>query len=296
MGVEVFGRATELADVHARVVAGCRLVTVVGPGGVGKTTLATAAMGALEALFPGRGHVVDLSRIDRPDAVAGALAAQLGFSSFEGLVESSTETPALVLVDNCEHVLDAAGEAIGRLLERCDSPAVLATSRSPLNLAGELVVVLAPLDVPEPGTADGTTSAVQMFCDRARHAGVNIDADDLAVVGDLCRRLDGLPLAIEIAAARTRSLAVGDILGRLQLPAGGPDDVADLTGRRLCSTTRRPGRPPHRPDRRAVVHADLALHDEAVAVVEAAVPGARRLQVRRCAVAVAPLEHRREQS
>jgi predicted ATPase len=221
--VELFGRENDLAEVAARLMGGHRLVTVTGPGGVGKTSVARAVMARLEPAFALGGHLVDLSRIDRPDAVAGELAAQLGFSSFDNLLGSPTDQPALMVVDNCEHVIEAAADALDLLLGHCASPVVLATSRSPLNLPGESVVVLGPLDVPAAGAghADaGEASAVRLFRDRAQHAGAAVAESDVAAVGELCRRLDGLPLAIEIAAARTRTLGVAGLVERL---AGGID-------------------------------------------------------------------------
>ncbi len=216
--VELIGRDVEQAEVAGRIASGRRLVTVIGPGGVGKTSLATAVGHELAPTFALGAHLVDLSRIGRADAVGGALAAQLGFASFDALLQSPSDQPALVVVDNCEHVSDAAADAIARLLEHCAAPTVLATSRSPLDLPGESVVALGPLDVPAAGAVDTSASAIRFFCDRAGHAGVAIEADQLPLAAELCRRLDGLPLAIEIAAARLRSLALPDIL---ELLAGG---------------------------------------------------------------------------
>jgi predicted ATPase len=215
----IIGRDRELAEVVERITAGRRLVTVIGPGGIGKTSLALAAADRLGPSFTLGAHVVDLGRVERADAVAGALAAQLGLPSFDALIQSPGEQPALVVVDNCEHVTDAAAETIDALLANCRSPSVLATSRSPLDLPGESIVALGPLALPEPGAlggaADGPASAVALFLDRARHAGATVDATDLDAVVTLCRRLDGMPLAIEIAAARLRSLSVDELLARL---------------------------------------------------------------------------------
>ena len=129
-------------------------MTVIGPGGVGKTALAAAAATSCAARFALGAHVVDLTRVETGEDVGGTLAGQLGFPSFAALIGSPGEQSALVVVDNCEHVIDAAAEAIAGLLEACESPTVLATSRSPLDLPGESVVALAPLPVPPPGERD----------------------------------------------------------------------------------------------------------------------------------------------
>ena len=207
-----------------RVLGHRRLVTIIGPGGIGKTALALAAMERLGGEFPLGAHFVDLSRVGEADAVVGALAAQLGFSSFDALLSSPTDQPALVVVDNCEHVGDAAAAAVAALLAECASPRILATSRSPLDLPGESILALAPLGLPGAGTGDASATAVRLFLDRARHAGTAVQGLDDEEVGELCRRLDGVPLALEIAAARTRSLAVGDILRLL-------DDGIDVLAR-----------------------------------------------------------------
>lgn len=213
--MELIARERELAEVIGRVAEGRRLLSIVGPGGIGKTTLARAAQGALAPRYPMGAHTVELSRIDRADAVAGALAAQLGFSSFDVLLGSPIDLPALLLVDNCEHVADAAAEAVTALLDACGAVTVLATSRSPLAVPGESIVALAPLSIPPLGAIDARTGAVRLFCERARDGGVTIADDELDQVSELCHRLDGMPLAIELAAARLRVLTLGDVLRRL---------------------------------------------------------------------------------
>ena len=161
--------------------------------------------------------MVDLTRVDDADAVPGALAAQLGFESFQALLDAPGDRKALLLVDNCEHLLEAAARTIGRILEVCEQPTVLATSRSPLELPGESVVALAPLEVPAVDTLDPLAwPAVELFLERARDAGVRIERADLDAVVDLCGRLDGLPLALEIAAARARTMSPAEIAERLR--------------------------------------------------------------------------------
>jgi predicted ATPase len=212
----LLGREAELDEIEHRL-ATSRLVTVVGPGGVGKTTLAMAAAARAAHRFPHGVFRVDLTRVDSADAVPGALASQLGFDSFASLLSAPGEVPALVVVDNCEHLLDAAAASIDRFLATCEQPTVLATSRSPLELPWEAVIPLAPLTVPDLADPDpGAAPAVQLFLERASAAGATIDEGDLDVVAATCRRLDGLPLAVELAAVRSRTMSVREIADRLE--------------------------------------------------------------------------------
>src|SRR5829696_251178 len=214
--MRLLGRDEALDDVDCRLRAG-RLVTVIGPGGVGKTALANEAVTRAAGRFPLGSRMVDLTRVDDADAVPGALAAQLGFDSFQALLDAPGDRKALLLVDNCEHLLGAAARTIGLILEVCEQPTVLATSRSPLDLPGESVVDLAPFAVPTLGTPDPEAwPAVELFLERARDAGVRVDGADLEAVVDLCGRLDGLPLALEIAAARARTMSPTEIAERLR--------------------------------------------------------------------------------
>ena len=214
--MRLLGRDHELDDVDRRLQAG-RLVTLIGPGGVGKTALANEAVARAAERFALGSRRVDLTRVDDADAVPGALAAQLGFESFQALLDAPGDRKVLLLVDNCEHLLEAAARTIGRILEVCEQPTVLATSRSPLELPGESVVALAPFEVPNVGTPDPLAwPAVELFLERAREAGVRIERADLDAVVDLCGRLDGLPLALEIAAARARTMSPAEIAERLR--------------------------------------------------------------------------------
>jgi predicted ATPase len=221
---ELIGRDSALAAV-VEALRDRRLVTLVGPGGIGKTALARVAAAQVEASFARGCHVVDLTRSTTPDEVEGAVAAQLGFQTFQVLLDTPIELPILLLVDNCEHVTPAAADVVARVLEACSSPTVLATSRSPLGLPGEAIVPVGPLATPPRGFDGEKAAAVRLFLARARDAGATIGDTDLEAVGELCRRLDGVPLAIEIAAARSRSMSPTEILARL-------DEQLDLLSRR----------------------------------------------------------------
>ncbi len=228
--MDLVGREHELDDLVERL-SRRRLVTVIGPAGIGKTSLARVAAARVGGTFPLGVHVVDLTSVDVPADVGGAMAAQLGVPSFAALVNSPTEQPVLLVVDNCEHVSDAAAAAIIALLEACPSPTVLATSRSPLDVPGESLVVLGPLALPPHGVVDTHAAAMRMFCDRARDAGASLPDDELEAAGELCRRLDGVPLAIEIVAARCRAMTPTEALQRL-------DHVDMLSRRRFRGTAR----------------------------------------------------------
>jgi predicted ATPase/pimeloyl-ACP methyl ester carboxylesterase/DNA-binding winged helix-turn-helix (wHTH) protein len=222
------GRADDLARV-ADGVAGSRLVTLAGPGGVGKTRVAIEFAGSseLESWF------VDLSRVTEPGAVAAAFLDTLSVSPRSGatdcdrLVESLESRAVLLVVDNCEHLLDATGEIATRLLRGTASVRILATSRQALGVAGEQVLIVAPLGLPSATATieeQRASDAVRMFIERAELAGA-LD-DDIESVVALCRRLDGIPLALELAAARTRAFSAAQILE--QLDAGWSVSVARL--------------------------------------------------------------------
>ena len=218
-GGPLIGRDRELAEFVDRIAAQ-RLVTVVGPGGVGKTSFALVAAEHVAHHFPGVG-VIDLARVSDPTAVTGSIATQLGFESFDALL-TSPWVPVLIVIDNCEHLLDAAAAAITHMLGASNQQTVIATSRAPLELPGESVVALAPLALPSVGEDPRQCPSVELFLERCRDAGAEVSDDELDTVVELCRMLDGLPLAIEIAAARTRSMTVAEIASRLD------DDVQVL--------------------------------------------------------------------
>lgn len=237
------GRHHELAGV-IDALARSRLVTVCGPGGVGKTRLAVE-VAARRAHDPDGAWLVDLAAAtDReavwmvelapvPDALSvphAVLSEVLGRSAPAGeaisdLVHHVGQRPALLVLDNCEHVASACAALVGRVLRGCPGLRVLATSRQPLGITGERVWRLQPLAVPAPTDVDlasiAANEAVRLFVDRARDtsAGFALSLDVAPAVAEICRRLDGLPLALELAAARTAALSPAEIAARLDHPS-----------------------------------------------------------------------------
>ena len=217
------GRETELIELCERVV-GRPLVTVTGIGGSGKTRLALEAAARLVERFPQGVFFVDLAVVSDSElvgqAVASALDLHLVDTSGEALAGYLDRRRVLVVLDNCEHLLDACGGLAEVLLGRCPDLHVLATSREALGVDGEQVFRVPSLRV--------DTDAVQLFVDRARAVGARLDLDPVGVdvVREICRRLDGIPLAIELAAARTTHLNQSQIHDRLS------DRFSLLTGGR----------------------------------------------------------------
>jgi predicted ATPase len=228
------GRDGPLREV-AELLEEHRLVTVTGPGGSGKTRLADQVARRAAGRFADGAWLVELAPVQDPAQVAGAVAAALGVREQPGVPAAEAVGQALarqqllLVLDNCEHVIEAAAELCARLLVVADDVRVLATSREPLAVAGEARYRLGPLTLPGPGEtgADGGSEAVALFADRARRADARfaIDKQTAAGVARLVTRLDGMPLAIELAAARAEALGVSQLLDRLgdrlELLAGG---------------------------------------------------------------------------
>ncbi|MDY7101513.1 MAG: hypothetical protein S0880_10030 [Actinomycetota bacterium] len=208
--MDIIGRDAELIELTDRL-SERRLVTLVGPGGIGKTALAHAGAAALGGRYELGVRVIDLTRIDEPDDVPGAIAGQLGFPSFDALVDSPAEPSVLLIVDNCEHVVDRVADAVDELVEACQAPTVLATSRVPLDVPGEAIMTVGPLGLPRGDVPDPDNPCLRLLATRARDAGVAA-RHDVASLAALARRLDGVPLALEIAAARLRSLSPEEVL------------------------------------------------------------------------------------
>jgi predicted ATPase/DNA-binding CsgD family transcriptional regulator len=221
------GRRRELAELRTRL-SGARLVSLVGPGGVGKTRLAIRIASDLGRAFPDGAWLVELADVRDPSLVSNALVAALDLRD-----QAATEPLALLLaylrdkqlllvVDNCEHLLSATAQLVNQVIKAAPGVRVIATSREPLTASGEQVVPVTPLELPPARSAypleqARQNEAIALFTDRATGASGKFDltASNQAAVADVCRRLDGLPLAIELAAVRTRALTVEQILERL---------------------------------------------------------------------------------
>jgi predicted ATPase len=239
------GRDDDVAQV-AGLLAGHRLVTVTGPGGMGKTRLASEVARLVAGRFADGAWLVELAAVPDSAQVAAAVAARLGVPAAAGL--PVTEALAAVLarqqlllvLDNCEHVLDAVAELCASVLPVADDVRVLATSREPIGLAGETRFRLRPLAT-EPPDDRAAPAAVRLFADRARQADPRfvLDRESGPVAARLVQRLDGMPLAIELAAARVEALGLSQLADRL---AGGlqlltsSDRTAPARHRSLAAT------------------------------------------------------------
>jgi predicted ATPase/DNA-binding SARP family transcriptional activator len=212
------GRERDLMQVRA-LLADARLITLVGPGGVGKTRLAAEVAAGWQA----RDGVwlAELAGITDPAEVPAAVCAALGLRpAAEELASQLADRQLMIVLDNCEHLLDACARLAHDLLGGCPGVRILATSREPLTTPGERVYPVAPLPVPPPAVGLGEamdSPALRLFADRAAAAvfGFRLTAENLPAVAEICRRLDGLPLAIELACARLRTLPATELAARL---------------------------------------------------------------------------------
>jgi predicted ATPase/class 3 adenylate cyclase len=220
------GRGRELAELRA-VVESTRLVTLTGSGGCGKTRLGLQlAAGLLDGSGDGV-WLVELAAVLDGDGVAPAisaalrLAAQPGRPVLDALLDALAPQDVLIVLDNCEHLIGACAKTAEVILRRCPRVYLMATSREPLGIGGETVYRVPSLSLPGPGDSGSSvvesSDAVALFVDRARTQGVGLSADEEtgALVVSVCRRLDGMPLAIELAAARLRSMSLTELGDRL---------------------------------------------------------------------------------
>ncbi|HYU92941.1 MAG TPA: tetratricopeptide repeat protein [Actinomycetota bacterium] len=216
------GRESELKDVIDLLQAN-RLITLTGPGGCGKTRLAIEAAWASLTLRPGGIWFVDLAPVSDPDLVLATAAEAMNLTETHrhgldaAIIEFLSSGSPIVILDNCEHLIGACSDLVERWLASCPSLTILVTAREPLGIAGEIIRRVPGLDVGVDGDRSRSSEAVQLFVDRASGHDPELEPteDDLDLIAQLTRRLDGIPLAIEMAAGLIGALDVGEIVSRL---------------------------------------------------------------------------------
>jgi predicted ATPase/class 3 adenylate cyclase len=219
------GRDDDIARI-VEMLGDTSLVTLTGTGGVGKTRLAVQAAAEAVEHFPDGAWFCELAAVDEGDAMAQVVAASVGcvqragLSLAESIVEYLKVRELLLVLDNCEHLLDDAGDFADSVVRSCPKVRVIATSREALDVTGERVVRVRSLPAPASSARRdelAASTAVQLFADRAADSGADTAWDDKqwACVGEICRRVDGIPLAIELAAARTTSMSPADVATHL---------------------------------------------------------------------------------
>src|SRR5262252_9175146 len=221
------GRELELGKLR-ELLGATRALTLCGTGGIGKTRLALQVLAAVADQFPDGAWFVELGDLQQPDLVVSRVAAAVGVGEEPGrplldtLADALRSRRLLLALDNCEHLIDSCARLCHRLLASAPGLRVLATSREPLRVAAETVWQVPPLTLPRAGAAEapedlGRYEAIRLFCDRAAASqpGFALTPANLPAVAALCRSLDGVPLAIELAAAWVRVLSVEQILARL---------------------------------------------------------------------------------
>jgi predicted ATPase/DNA-binding winged helix-turn-helix (wHTH) protein len=240
---ELIGRDAALGYLRD-LLSAHRVVTLTGPGGIGKTALALEVARGLLPNFPGDVWFVELASVSHPERVPSVVAGVIGLTLGGGEISSETvaravgEGPQLLILDNCEHVIDGVAQSAETLVRLCPGTSILATSREILRIDGEFIYRVPPLAVPPPQEHDANVAlehgAVQLFIARitALNADFSPTRENLAAVAAICRRLDGIPLAIEFAAARAAALGVRQVAARLD------DRFGLLTGGRRTALPR----------------------------------------------------------
>ncbi|WP_433175083.1 ATP-binding protein [Actinoallomurus sp. CA-150999] len=223
------GRRRELAEVR-RMLSDAPIVTLTGPGGVGKTRLALRVAAVVHRAFPDGVWLVDLSSVRHRDLVARSIAEALGLRdnsarpALDMLTGHLCDRRALVVLDNCEHLVDECAAVAGAILRSASRLRILATSRHSLGILGERLLEVPPLALPDDAAARAPTrllqrsDAVRLFAERGAAAapGFAVTMASMGVVAEICRRLDGIPLGIELAAARLRTLPIDQLLIQLE--------------------------------------------------------------------------------
>ena len=222
----LIGRSAAVAQLR-ELLSAYRVVTLTGPGGIGKTSLALESARAMSPILQGDCFVVELAALSKPDLVPSAVAGVLGIKlegeaiSAESVARSIGPRELLLVIDNCEHVIDAVASFTEIVVNRCPQVTVFATSREVLRVDGEYVYRVLPLEVPtENGVRKGEAlehAAVQLFIAKARELGSELqpNKENLDSIAAICRRLDGIPLAIEFAAARAVSMGLSEVAALL---------------------------------------------------------------------------------
>ena len=223
----LIGRTAAVARLRD-LISAYRLVTLTGPGGIGKTSLALKAARGVVGEYADGGWLVELASLSDPAlvsmAVAGALRVPAGTTSItpESIVRSIGDKKLLLVLDNCEHLIEAVATLAETLLVRCPHITIITTSREIVRIQGEHVYRVPPLEVPAPGQDEAerilSSSAVELFIARtkASDAGFSPHASELPNIGTICRHLDGIPLAIEFAAARASTFGVQSVFAHLR--------------------------------------------------------------------------------
>jgi predicted ATPase len=223
------GRLDDIAAITGQLQEGGGLITLTGIGGVGKTRLATYTAAQVQATYTNGARLVTLAQLPEGGEVASTVLAGLGLrerphtTSVETLINTLRDARLLLVLDNCEHVVQSSAELVDQLLRSCVHVQILATSREELSVPGERVYNVQPLAAPnedEPFTTLIQSDAVELFAQRARSAQPQFQLTPAsgAAVARICRLLDGIPLAIELAAARTKTMSVTEIFHHLADP------------------------------------------------------------------------------